>query len=431
MAVLVAFVSALSSQQAYATVTADKIVVVNGGRFEFSPPFTDYVTVGVYTRSTRTYAIIDTILDQSVQDVVTFGRGANFRAYVLTTTMLTSYDLNTNTKLVQRTGLPGGSKLAFTEPGELSDLIITRGFGTPAGQPTVIVVDRDDLTDVISFPQITTEASHVWVSPGKQAFVTLPGSFLSDSGSFAVLDLNSNTITGTYNAGRNAKGISSIMPLGNNAVAFCSNGFGSRDGKLFFIDTASYATSFTSLNKPVGSGVGSWNGRVYGQFSTSGIGAYSPSLGLDSVIVPRSYAAARIDTVNRQFVLTDPEYTRAGWARLYSLQGAALDSFRVGISPEAIAVAYYTTTTSLEPVKNEQSPELSLYPNPVTDLLYVKLSKVQDHGQPVIVRGATGQEVFRSEMSNSSGTIKLNLSTLPAGIYYVHTAGQTKRIIKL
>lgn len=418
---------------AFAQVNADKVVVVNGGRFEFAPPFQDQVTVGIYDQTTGNYTQIDTIVDESVQHVVTYGQAGLHRAYVLTQTKLTVYDLTNNTRLVQRRALAGGAKMVLTGgasgPGKL---VVTRGFGTPAGDPRILILDPNSLNTLGSVTGIGGECSHA-VSLGQKVFVSVPFGFMSDTGSIAVVNLNTNSLERMVHLGTDGKGIQNLYALPNNdLMAIISNGFSSRNGTLAVFDTTFTASAFLPQGKRVSSGLGILGNRLYATFSNnSGFGSFSLSNNtLDTVLVPRSYAAGTVDTVNNRILITDPNYSSPGAIRVYGPQGNLIDTAMIGVSPEGIAVAYRATTTSLSDQDNLGRAQLSAYPNPANNKLYVKLGSENlnstrngaEYSKTLTVRNSLGQVVLEHSLDLGQ-TVLVNTESWASGSYFLTIPG--------
>lgn len=434
---LILSVSLLSANvELKAQVTAPKIVVVNGGRFEFSPPFADFVTVGVYDRTTRTYRLIDTINDQSVQDVITFGKGSTYVTYVLSQTTLTAYNLNTGQMIAQRTGLLGGSKLGFVDQDNFSNLIVTRGYGTPAGDPYVLILNQNNLNTVASITGISDECSHV-VTRGTKAFVSVPGTFMSTTGNIAVIDLLTNRLEQEIQLGTKGKGIERIFYKEDAIVSVNNGGYQSPKGSLSVLSLDPQTPRVdTTFSFPIASAAGIIGNTLYARLTRAdGIGSFDLSQGSlqDSLLIKRSFAIARVDSINQSIILTDANYSTPGKARIYNIQGLALDSFNVGVSPEAIAVAYYNAATTSLSAKFVNSAKLLVYPNPVNEILYVKYSQAQNEFRLVGYKlyNNLGQVVLVVEPN--SATSQVSVQHLPSGTYYLksdHAAGAQRVVIQ-
>ena len=72
---------------------------------------------------------------------------------------------------------------------------------------------------------------------------------------------------------------------------------------------------------------------------------------------------------------------------------------------------------------NELAEDIRLYPNPVSDLLYIELGQPFDY----VVFNAMGQQVTQGE---SSGKAQIRCSDLPKGLYFLHVATPLQVVVK-
>lgn len=79
---------------------------------------------------------------------------------------------------------------------------------------------------------------------------------------------------------------------------------------------------------------------------------------------------------------------------------------------------------SVKPVANVN--DVKLYPNPASDVLTVNMDKVQYSG--MTITNSVGQEVLQQTISNAKTNI--DISKLPAGVYYVMLTGTNGKNIK-
>ena len=69
---------------------------------------------------------------------------------------------------------------------------------------------------------------------------------------------------------------------------------------------------------------------------------------------------------------------------------------------------------------------LTIFPNPVTDFVYVSGGKNTNQVKVVDLRGKN----VPVEVNKQGGTLKLNLSSLSPGVYFIQIASKTKAIYK-
>jgi hypothetical protein len=90
-----------------------------------------------------------------------------------------------------------------------------------------------------------------------------------------------------------------------------------------------------------------------------------------------------------------------------------------GATKSIITYYYSSTSDDIKSVNNNQS-SVSVYPNPVTDQLFIKA----DGDVQVVLYSANGAVVKKSSEK------QINVSDLSKGIYLVRVNGETKKIIK-
>jgi hypothetical protein len=77
-------------------------------------------------------------------------------------------------------------------------------------------------------------------------------------------------------------------------------------------------------------------------------------------------------------------------------------------------------------VKNNLLPEMNVFPNPAGSHIQVVNVKPETH---ISVINALGEKVLEEE-GKGSENITINVESLPAGIYFLKTAGNTRRFVK-
>jgi hypothetical protein len=77
----------------------------------------------------------------------------------------------------------------------------------------------------------------------------------------------------------------------------------------------------------------------------------------------------------------------------------------------------------------DQAPAITLYPNPATGLFTVTLpNKLRVNA--LVVRDAVGRDVLRRRMGPATGTLTIDLSGMPEGIYAVEVRGDGWRDVQ-
>jgi hypothetical protein len=84
-------------------------------------------------------------------------------------------------------------------------------------------------------------------------------------------------------------------------------------------------------------------------------------------------------------------------------------------------------------VKINSSKEslISLYPNPVKDVLKITTSNINLDKSSVVVRNAQGKAVLSSPLAGSAGNYSITVSNLPSGLYFLEVrSGDGNRIVE-
>ena len=106
--------------------------------------------------------------------------------------------------------------------------------------------------------------------------------------------------------------------------------------------------------------------------------------------------------------------------------------FRYPILSSNALSAGIATVSVTNPVSTIESgaPELSVYPNPAVSVVSVVLNDESTIGSMLEVYGPTGTRLMSERITRLS--FQMDLSSLPAGIYFIHVNGaQQKGLIKL
>ena len=76
----------------------------------------------------------------------------------------------------------------------------------------------------------------------------------------------------------------------------------------------------------------------------------------------------------------------------------------------------------------QTNSQLKIYPNPADNLLSIQYRLI-DMDTPLVILDATGREVERIKPMSSSGSMKIDVSHFPAGVYTLHSGTAVQRFI--
>jgi hypothetical protein len=187
----------------------NQVIVTNGGRFEFNPPFLDYVTVQKYDPVTKSVTVFDTIYTQSVQDVVIAGN----KAFVAAQDSIVEYNLDTYQRVI--TIDDSGMNRLYVHNNKL---IITKQW--PVKRFYVEVLDiSNNLGLLARIQNITGDCGDAVVSDKDTLYVAVPGVYPTSRGKLAVIDQGTWTLQREIDFDTVAKGISDLYNYnGQNTV---------------------------------------------------------------------------------------------------------------------------------------------------------------------------------------------------------------------
>ncbi len=85
--------------------------------------------------------------------------------------------------------------------------------------------------------------------------------------------------------------------------------------------------------------------------------------------------------------------------------------------------------TGIESINSDISSAINLYPNPVEDILYVKGMTLNSKGSTVSIIDVSGRRI-KDVMVNSEEEVRVDVSELSPGLYYLNISGKGYKFIK-
>lgn len=423
-------------------------VIVNGGKFEFTPPYTDYVTVGSIIRNeigstVYPYTIQDTIYDQSVQDITSQSPTNPNQfplLYVATTSHLTVYkpdSLGKLKKIGSVAGLDGASRVIYVKGNSQHPGIValSRGNLTPSGQAHLVLFD-DSLNNPRFVTGISNEASGMAVL-NDTLYLGIPGSYTDTLGKLAAISLTTGQLLYEVNFGLKGAGIGKIYAWNGRIITLNSLAYGSPNGVITSYYPGTRQFIHKTLPNPVGDGAGLIGNTLFAKFSGKGIGKYN--LKADTLIRPtilnHDLAASQIFISNypnqtglQDTILwaTSASYSSNGMAyrcQLNNLNITRIDSFQVGISPEALGTFNFSYRCPTGLVR-EVIEKLAFFPNPATKELHFRNNE-SFSDKPYTIINFLGQMVQEGTISEG----KIDIEKLNNGLFQI-IVGNEKTVLK-
>lgn len=98
-------------------------------------------------------------------------------------------------------------------------------------------------------------------------------------------------------------------------------------------------------------------------------------------------------------------------------------------SPEKISLKKFTLLQQGTAIKSVEVPQFKVYPNPASEELVIENGDRKVENENVGIYDLSGRCVL-SQHSNFNSPLKINVSHLPAGVYFVRVNGQSLKWIK-
>lgn len=306
---------------------------------------------------------------------------------------------------------------------------------------------------------------------GEKAYVTCWGKADDDTDDhLAVIDLSTNTVTGNIPL---AVGVEKVMTIGEKLYVAHKGGYGNNNlvsvvnpvtnavvtievgdvpnamvekggflyvmcggkpswsgsestGKLVTIkladNTVTESLTFFGVQHP--SGLGIHENNLYytvdaGIYKKEIAAATLPETPLFSIDPQGLYGIYGFDVIDDKLYIGDAGgFVNPGVAHVYTTAGTHVQTYTVGISPNG----FYKSAESVTGTIDVNKLTVSVYPNPVSDVLYVTTDKQAE----VRIFDIAGR-VVANEKYTTSG---VNVSALPAGTYFAEITVENAKSVK-
>lgn len=403
-----------------------QVLTSNSGKFEYAPPYTDYVTLQSYNPQNGQINEFNTIYTQSAQAILISGHFGFFSAQ----DSVIKYDLNTMERkaAVADSGL---NRLALYK----GKLLVSKQY--PLSQYFLEVLDTSNLSLIAEVPGLSGDCGGI-CDLYDTVYVAVNGGWMGTEGKLAIVDPGSWTLKTEINFGHEAIGIWDLYVNNGRIFSVNKTPYGVIDTGSITVYTTSNR-SFTNVFLPyrVASGSGIKDSLLYLGINY-GIGSFNlNTLSIaDPVIVPDPGSAmfefilsSAIDTLDGRIYSNIGNYSNPGYCLVSSLAGDSITSYATGISSDAVAV---DTRTFPAGIHENKGLEISarLYPNPVQDRLMISFTNSVTLTS-LKVNDFTGREMITINPGTSSGTeFEVPVNTLTPGLYYLILGTTAGRVVK-
>ncbi len=379
-----------------------QVIIANGGNFGVN----NMVTVGTLNVTNGSYMVFDSFPGSSVQNVFIWGNDA----YVCADSTLMKYDLTTLTRRAEAL-IHGCRQTAVYQ----DKVIVTKGFGTLQNTPWLEVRYATNLGVTFTVPGVTDNTEGV-VVVGDTAYIANPGLYLREKGDLAVLDMANQSLKRVMDMDTMGEFIQELYVHNNKIFTINISQFnGPSFGFISEYDIPTASFVHHRINYPLYIGAGINDDLLYLSIGDN-IGAYDLNTNtvVDPNIIPGSFAAMAIDSVNDLIYATKTDYATYGKIYKYTLTGTLLDSTNIGISPEAIAVDYNAVVSAPSPVTGDNL--VKAYPQPFGNQLHVDLRHLNAPAKQLAMYDLSGRKVLGQALAGN-GIVALSTDGLPAGVY--------------
>lgn len=397
----------------------EQVIIANGGVYEASPPFQDYVTIQTYNPTTGISNVFDQIQTQSVQDAVI----GNTHLYVAAQDSIIMYDLNTYQRIAAISD-SGISRLALYQ----DKLIVTKQY--PITRFFVEVLNAANLAILARVQNISGDCKGISYEKDT-LYVAVNGGWMGTEGKLAVIATDNWQLAREINFGPNAIGINDIYKYANKIYTVNETPYGSLDvGSFTVYDIYNYGFTNHVFNVRIGNGAGGTknsginNNLLYASMN-HGIGAFNmdtKQIEDTTIISDPGYTnhieitSFDVDYINSEIYANIGNRTQWGISIVTSTLGDSLTSFPTGINADAIAIEY-RTPIGLED-QQAISSSMALYPNPADHYLQVTCIG-KDEIRKISIMDITGRKVTSLSNCKSHHGCIIDCSTYPSGLYIV------------
>jgi hypothetical protein len=394
-----------------------QIITANSGKFEFAPPFTDFVTIQTNNPVSGAGTTIQTIGTQSAQDICKNGT----TAYIAAQDSLVMINLDNYQRLgaVADSGL---NKLLLFG----NKLLISKQY--PITSHFVEVRNATDLSLVTSIGGIPGDCGGMTII-GDSLYVAVNGGWMGMEGKIAVIETTGWTLARIINLGPQAVGIMSLYAFQGKVISVNKSPFSTPDaGSISVYDPATGAFTNFTFNKNVATGTGISGNLLYFIYNY-GIGSFNlNTLQIaDSVVVPdpgsamfRYITSSLIDTLNNRIYVNVGDYFTPGICQIHAMNGDSISSWVNGISSDALLVDYRVSGLGISEENKNRCDMIRLFPNPASDQLSVTIDK-ESVIREIQIHDITGKVIVSKKPGNQSNQCTLAVQGLPAGLYMVLT----------
>lgn len=401
-----------------------QVLVLNEGYYDVST-HTQVVPVslGSYRPSDGTYQTVATIENARFGNHVAVDGDV---AYVAADHRLLKYDASTFALLAEA-DVPGIRRFAVWN----NELVIT--LGEVGGLPHYCEVrDKNtlELVHIVDNDVLPYSCEGVQVV-GDKAYLAVNNAFdwSNTVGRIGVLDLAAQQWEASIDLGPDGTDPELIFADGDAVYAFNNKDFtGSSISKMSTGDNALQYTHNVAMSSGCGSSAKVENRIYFMEYAQNALNRYDLTSGsvLDTLSgSPATYGLID-DPIDHVLYGTTTDFFSSGELHVLDYTGHVLGTVPVGVSPGRLALDV-RSATGVEEARG--SSAIHLYPNPVTDEVFVRVAGSKA-GQTAEIIDCAGRVLAANRIGGAS-PLRFDVSDLARGMYSVRVAGgATARFVK-
>jgi hypothetical protein len=410
--------SLFASSWSFAQNQLHQVLVVNEGYFDYQTgAILEPVTIGSYNPTTQLYQVVDTLENMRfASDLVIDG---NFY-FVAADSKIFKMDLNTHQEIAS-VSCPGVRNLAVYQ----NKLIATRGEYLTTYDSYLHVYNTANLQLIQAFDAVTGPkwATQNIVIDGSTAYLVVNNAYEwgNEKGIIGQLNLSNLSYGNEVDLGPDGKNPDNLVKYGS--ALYTVNNKDWTGTSISKFELANNATSTVNIaNAVAGCGTSALRDdkltyqismeTSLNNFDINGMNNIGPVNGINM----NFYELAQ-EPLSGQLYTSSTDFFSFGTVFIYDAFNTELHQFTAGISPGTIVFDIRSSAGI-----NETTSTFSVSPNPINDMISIQGKSANELVSLIDLNGMT-------VLSSTEST--MNVSQLPAGIYYVNINGTCQKVIKL
>jgi hypothetical protein len=410
--------SLFASSWSFAQNQLHQVLVVNEGYFDYQTnAILEPVTIGSYNPVSQQYQVVDTLENMRFSsDLVIDG---NFY-YVAADSKIFKMDLNTHQEIAS-VSCPGVRNLAVYQ----NKLIATRGEYLTTYDSYLHVYNTADLQLIQAFDTVTGPkwATQNIVIDGTTAYLVVNNAYEwgNEKGIIGQLNLSNLSYGNEVDLGPDGKNPDNLVKYGS--ALYTVNNKDWTGTSISKFELANNATSTVNIaNAVAGCGTSALRDdkltyqismeTSLNNFDINGMNNIGPVNGINM----NFYELAQ-EPLSGQLYTSSTDFFSFGTVYIYDAANTELHQFAAGVSPGTIVFDIRSSAGIADDTTN-----FSVSPNPTNDILTIHGKSANELVSLIDLNGT---------MVLSSTESTMNVSQLPAGIYYVNINGTCQKVIKL